>query len=160
MQPIKFVTACALGLAMAFAAVSSQAADRIKAGTLSCDVEGGIGMIIGSHKSMTCQFTPLAPGWMPESYSGSISKLGVDIGATSGAQMVWAVFAAGSPAPGALAGDYGGATAEATVAVGLGANVLVGGSHRSIALQPLSISGQTGLNVAAGVALLRLDPMQ
>lgn len=158
MQSIKFVTACAVGLAMALTVGSAQA-ERIKAGTLSCDVEGGIGMIIGSHKSMTCQFDPVAPGWMPESYSGSISKLGVDIGATSGGQMVWAVFAAGSPAPGALAGDYGGATAEATFAVGLGANVLVGGSHHTIALQPVSVTGQTGLNLAAGVALLRLRPM-
>jgi Protein of unknown function (DUF992) len=154
------LTACAAGLVLALAAATAQAADRIKAGTLSCDVEGGIGLIIGSQKSMTCDFTPVAPGWQPESYSGTINKLGLDIGATSGGQMVWAVFAAGSPAPGALAGDYAGATAEATVAVGLGANVLVGGSGNSIALQPVSITGQTGINLAAGVALLQLNPMQ
>jgi Protein of unknown function (DUF992) len=73
--------------------------------------------------------------------------------------MVWAVFAAGSPAPGALAGDYAGATAEATFAVGLGANVLVGGSNHTIALQPVSVTGQTGLNIAGGVAVLHLSPM-
>jgi hypothetical protein len=131
----------------------------VKAGTLNCDVSGGIGLIIGSHKTMSCRFDPVAPGWLPEAYSGSIGKLGIDLGATTRGQMVWAVFAAGSPAPGALAGDYAGATAEATFAVGLGANVLVGGSHRSIALQPVSISGQTGLNLAAGVAVLRLRPV-
>ena len=38
--------------------------------------------------------------------------------------------------------------ASATVGVGLGANVLVGGSGNSIALQPVSIEGTTGLNVA------------
>jgi hypothetical protein len=159
MKPTNLLTAFTLALLFAVGSTQAQAA-RVKAGTLSCDVSGGIGMIIGSKKSMSCDFKPLAPGWQEEAYSGSISKLGIDIGATSGGQMVWAVFAAGSPAPGALAGDYAGATAEATVAVGLGANVLVGGSHHSIALQPVSVTGQTGLNLAAGVALLRLRPMQ
>jgi uncharacterized protein DUF992 len=148
--------AIALGLAIAIGGAAAQEG-RAKVGTLSCDVEGGIGMIIGSQKSMICRFDPAAPGWPSELYNGSISKLGIDIGATSGSQMVWAVFSGGSPARGALAGEYGGATAEATVAVGLGANVLVGGSDRTIALQPLSVTGQAGLNVAAGVALLRLN---
>jgi len=148
------LAACALTLV--FAIGGAQAQSRVKAGTLNCDVSGGIGMIIASKKTMTCRFDPAAPGWRPEAYTGSIDKLGVDIGATTRGQMVWAVFAAGSPAPGALAGDYAGATAEATFAVGLGANVLVGGSHHSIALQPVSVTGQTGLNLAAGVAVLRL----
>ena len=73
--------------------------------------------------------------------------------------MVWAVFSEFvGPRPGSLAGDYIGATGEATVAVGLGANVLMGGSNRQVALQPLSISGQVGLNLAVGVAELRLRP--
>jgi hypothetical protein len=148
--------ALALGLAIAVGGAAAQG--RVKAGTLSCDVSGGIGMIIGSQKTMTCRFEPVAPGWIPEAYTGSITKFGLDIGATAGSGMVWAVFAGGSPAPGALAGEYGGATAEATVAVGLGANVLVGGSDRTIALQPLSVTGQTGLNLAVGVAVLRLSP--
>lgn len=152
------LAALALGLVLAINGAVAQQAGRVKAGTLSCDVSGGLGMIIGSQKSMTCRFDPVAPGWVPEAYNGSISKFGLDIGATSGSQMVWAVFAGGSPAPGALAGEYGGATAEATVAVGLGANVLVGGSDRTIALQPFSVTGQTGLNLAVGVALLRLSP--
>jgi hypothetical protein len=150
--------ACVFALALATGGATAQTPPG-KAGTLTCDVAGGIGMIIASHKSMTCRFEPVAPGWIPEAYSGSIGKLGVDIGATSASQMVWAVFAAGSPAPGALAGDYAGATAEATFAVGLGANVLVGGSNHSIALQPLSVTGQTGLNIAGGVAVLQLRPM-
>jgi hypothetical protein len=149
--------ACAFALALAIG--SAQAQSAVKAGTLNCDVSGGIGLIIASKKSMTCRFDPVAPGWVPEAYGGSIGKLGVDLGATTRSQMVWAVFAAGSPAPGALAGDYAGATAEATFAVGLGANVLVGGSHNTIALQPVSVTGQTGLNLAAGVALLRLWPL-
>jgi len=148
----------ALMFGLVTAAGGAAAQDRVKAGTLSCDVSGGIGMIIASQKSVSCRFDPTAAGWPAEAYFGSISKFGIDIGATSAGQMVWAVFAGGSPAPGALAGNYGGATAEATVAVGLGANVLVGGSNRTIALQPVSVTGQTGLNLAVGVASLELRP--
>jgi hypothetical protein len=149
--------AAVLGLSVTAGGATAQA---VKAGTLSCDVSGGIGLIIASKKAVSCQFIPAAPGWAQESYEGSISKFGLDIGATSGAQMTWVVFAAGSPSPGALAGDYAGATAEATFAVGLGANALVGGSNRSIALQPLSVTGQTGFNAAAGVAVLQLTQVR
>ncbi len=152
----------ALGALAAAAAVSalptpSLAQDRTKAGTLNCDISAGIGAIIASKKSVTCMFTPSARG-PREVYVGSISKLGVDIGATSGGQMVWAVFAPSSRKFGALAGNYVGGTAEATVGAGLGANALVGGSNRTVTLQPLSVTGQTGLNVAAGVAELTLRP--
>lgn len=137
---------------------SAQQQARGKVGALNCDVSGGIGLIIGSQKSVTCRFDPAAPGWPAEIYVGSISKFGLDIGATTGGQMVWSVFAGGTARPGGLAGNYAGATAEATVAAGLGANVLVGGSDRTVALQPLSITGQTGLNLAVGVAELILRP--
>jgi hypothetical protein len=126
-------------------------------GTLSCDISGGIGLIITSKKDLTCMFTPSQPG-PREVYVGSITKFGLDLGATAGGEMVWAVFAPTNRKFGALAGDYGGATAEATVGVGLGANVLVGGSDRTVALQPVSVQGQAGLNVAAGVTDLRLRP--
>ena len=59
-------------------------------------------------------------------------------------------------APGTLAGNYVGGTASATVGVGVGANALVGGFNNSIALQPLSIEANRGLNVAAGVAEMTL----
>jgi hypothetical protein len=89
---------------------------------------------------------------------GSISKFGIDLGATNGGRMVWAVFAPTSARlKGALAGSYAGATAEATVGAGVGANALVGGSNRTITLQPLSVQGQTGLNLAVGVGELRLN---
>jgi hypothetical protein len=153
-----FVSFAGLVLGFVTAIGGAAAQDRVKAGTLNCDVAGGLGMIVASQKAVTCRFNPAAPGWLPEVYVGTISKVGLDIGATSAGEMVWAVFAGGSPAPGALSGNYGGATAEATVAVGLGGNVLVGGSNRTIALQPLSITGQTGLNLAVGVASLELRP--
>jgi len=147
----------AFALVTAIGAATAQPVQRVKAGTLVCDVSGGLGMIIGSNKGVQCLFNP-EPAGPTEAYVGTISKFGLDIGGTSAGQMVWAVFAPTTRVFGALAGVYAGATAEATVAVGLGANVLVGGSDRTVALQPLSVTGQTGLNLAAGVASLELRP--
>jgi hypothetical protein len=129
-------------------------ADGVKVGVLSCHVSSGWGFIFGSSKDLRCEFTG---NGRAERYVGAISKFGVDIGYTSGGVLVWNVFA---PTPGyrrgALSGTYGGATASATVGVGLGANVLVGGSGRSIALQPVSFEGNSGLNVAAGIGAITL----
>lgn len=130
-------------------------AQRAQIGTLSCDVSGGIGLIVGSQRTMNCVFTPAGQGPV-EYYTGSITKIGIDIGVTAAAHLVWAVHASTTMWRGALTGSYVGATAEATVGAGLGANVLVGGNNRTVALQPLSIQGQVGLNVAAGVADLEL----
>ncbi len=135
----------------------AQAPNRTKVGTMTCDISGGIGVIIGSKKSVACMFTPAQPG-PREVYTGSITKFGLDVGATSGGEMVWSVFAPSNKTFGALAGQYAGASAEATVGAGLGANVLVGGSNRTVALQPISVQGQTGLNLAVGVSGLELLP--
>jgi len=143
----------ALALAMGGSAMAQQ---PVAAGTLTCDVSAGLGMIIGSRKSVACTFAPSHPGPV-EFYNGTITKLGVDIGATAASVMVWLVYAPTSRPVGALAGNYVGATGEATFGVGLGANVLVGGSNRTIGLQPVSVQGQTGLNVAGGVAELSLQ---
>jgi hypothetical protein len=134
---------------------SAQAQERIQSGSLTCDVSAGIGLIIGSQRNVSCTFTPSLPGPI-EHYTGTISKLGVDIGVTGGGVMVWLVWSPTTRPVGGLAGNYVGASAEATVIAGLGANALVGGSNRSVALQPLSVSGQVGLNIAAGVAGLDL----
>ena len=144
-------------LVMAVASAQPAAAQRIKAGILNCDVSAGLGFIIGSRKDISCLFVPDQAG-PQETYVGTISKFGLDIGATARGEMVWAVFTETNRGPGFLAGDYVGATGEATIAAGLGANVLVGGSNRTIALQPVSISGQVGLNLAVGVADLHLRP--
>jgi uncharacterized protein DUF992 len=127
-------------------------------GTLTCDISGGVGMIITSQKAMVCTFAPTAG--KQEVYTGTISKFGLDVGATGEGRMVWAVFAPTSRRSGALAGSYGGASAEATVGAGLGANVLVGGSDRTISLQPVSVQGQSGLNLAVGVSGLELRARQ
>ena len=148
-----------LVLALAALVVSPQAAQaqRVRAGVLNCDVSGGIGLIIGSQRTVNCLFTPDIPG-PQEGYFGTITKFGLDLGATVAGSLVWAVYADTTRGLGFLAGDYAGASGEATVAVGLGANVLVGGSNRTVALQPLSVLGQVGLNIAVGVANLSLRP--
>ncbi len=148
--------AMAVAAAIAMPVLSmAQGRDRTKVGTLTCDIAGGIGMIIASKKDVTCMFTPSQPG-PREVYVGSIRKFGLDVGATSGGEMIWAVFAPSNKRFGALAGSYGGASAEATVGAGVGANVLVGGSDRTVTLQPVSVQGQTGLNLAVGVSGLEL----
>ncbi|HWK95961.1 MAG TPA: DUF992 domain-containing protein [Pseudolabrys sp.] len=156
-KPLTALAAVAIAAAVA-APVGSQAQDRTRVGALTCDISGGIGMIIASKKEVTCLFTPSAQNAPREVYTGSITKFGLDIGATSGGEMVWSVFAPSDRKFGALAGNYGGASAEATVGVGAGANVLVGGSNRTVTLQPVSVQGQTGLNLAVGVSGLELRP--
>jgi hypothetical protein len=124
------------------------------AGSLTCNVAGGVGFVFGSSKDLSCLFT--RTDGIAERYTGSIKKFGVDIGFTKEAQIVWLVFAPGSIAPGSLAGSYAGATASATVGVGAGANVLLGGSSKQITLQPVSVEGSVGLNVAAGIGAVDL----
>jgi len=147
-----------LGLAaattLAFAA-SAHADPGVKTGVLTCNVSSGWGLIFGSSKDLNCTYES-ATGH-EEHYAGTINKYGVDIGYHNGGVIVWAVFApTGELAPGALSGDYGGITAGGAVGVGAGANALVGGNNKTISLQPVSIEGLTGLNVAAGVASISL----
>ncbi|WP_119273089.1 DUF992 domain-containing protein [Taklimakanibacter deserti] len=150
------VSAGAVALVAALAAASpASARSGVRIGSLNCTVAGSVGLILGSSTRMNCRFRS-ANGGRVERYTGSITRVGLDIGFTSKSYMTWAVFAPGRVNAGALAGSYGGVSAQATVGVGLGANVLVGGFKKTIALQPLSIQGQTGLNVAAGIAGLRL----
>ena len=146
--------------AVAFGGAASAAEHGVKVGTLACHVSSGWGFIFGSSRDLHCDFHPSkAP--TGERYAGTISKFGVDIGYTSGGELIWEVFAPSSDMHhGSLQGDYGGATAGATVGVGLGAHVLVGGLDKSIALQPLSIEGNTGLNVAAGIGAISLKWVQ
>jgi len=136
-------------------ALPANAASGVKIGSLNCTVAGGVGLILGSSKGMNCIFHPV--GGEPEDYTGSVTKLGIDIGITGTTYIAWAVFAPGRVNRGALEGSYSGASAEASIGLGLGANVLLGGSRRSIALQPISVQGQTGLNIAAGIARMDLE---
>jgi hypothetical protein len=146
------VTGSILAAGASFAQIS---AEHIQAGTLTCDISGGIGFIIGSQKALDCSFVRTLPG-PPEFYSGMINKLGVDLGGTRGGVMVWAVYAPTTRAAGFLAGTYAGVSAEVTVGGGIGANMLVGGSFRTIELQPFTVQEQTGINLAAGIAEIQL----
>jgi Protein of unknown function (DUF992) len=152
------LTAAVIGaFALAAVAVSPAAAQprRIQVGTLNCSLSASVGMVIGSQKNVSCYFK--AEGAPDEAYGGTMTRLGLDVGVTTGGAIVWGVFADTNRYAGMLAGTYAGATAEMSIAAGLGANVLVGGSNRTVALQPLSVQGQVGLNIAAGVSKLELQ---
>lgn len=141
--------------ALAIAGPAEAAPHGVKVGSLTCNVASGWGFVFGSTKDLHCTFRPNSH--TSEHYTGTISKFGVDIGYTDGGVLVWGVFAPSSDVrDGALQGEYLGATASATVGFGLGANVLIGGLDKSIALQPLSVEGNRGLNVAAGVGEISL----
>ncbi len=140
-----------------FTPVSMAQNAGIELGILRCTVEGGVGLILGSARDMVCKFDP-ANSDVKETYAGRIAKFGLDIGVTGESFVRWVVVAAQDDVvrPGALAGTYGGASASGSFAAGLGANVLVGGSGKSIALQPVSVQAQTGVNLAVGVSRLTL----
>src|SRR5476651_2311582 len=140
------------GLALATAA--DAAPHGVRVGGLTCNVASGLGFVFGSSKDLHCTYRG---NGHREHYTGSISKFGVDIGYTTGGVLVWGVFAPTSDMrKGALSGDYIGASAQATVGIGAGANALVGGFDKSVALQPLSVEGSKGLNVAAGIGSITL----
>jgi hypothetical protein len=147
-----------LGISAAALSVAALAQSKsgVNVGSLQCRVSGGMGFVFGSSKDLDCLL--VRTDGAAERYVGTINKYGVDIGFTKEAQIVWLVFAPGAVAKGALAGDYGGATASATVGAGIGANVLLGGSNKQITLQPVSVEGSAGLNIAAGVAGVTLKP--
>lgn len=132
-------------------------AKDIQIGRLACNVASGFGLIFGSSKKVTCKFH--REGKSTETYSGEINKIGIDIGKTESTHIEWLVFAATTTnyTNGALSGNYIGVTGEATVGVGLGGNILIGGSRKSFALQPFSVQAQTGLNIAFGLAGLTLN---
>lgn len=155
-------SAAAIAAAITAIAICSPASaqSRVKVGTLACNMSGGLGMIVASRKELRCSFSPSDRRWRREAYAGSITRVGLDLGATAGGHLLWAVYAPTSAGRWALAGRYGGASAEATLGAGVGANALVGGSNRTVTLQPLSVQGQTGVSLAAGVSGLELRPMR
>lgn len=134
---------------------SAQRVGGAKVGVLTCRTSASLGLIVASRQRLRCIFRP--DSGRPERYVGHVNRLGIDLGIRSGGIMTWAVIA---PTRGfhhgALAGRYVGASGSASLGVGVGANALIGGSHRSIALQPLSIERQTGVNLALGIAGLTL----
>ena len=115
-----------------------------KVGMLNCNVGPEVGFIVGGRAKLSCRYSPSSP---------SVPTVGLDIGATGGGKLAWAVFMpTNGPPHGALTGDYAGVSGQAAVGVGVGGNILVGGSNRSVTLQPFSVEGDTGINLAIGVS--------
>ncbi len=149
-------TAASLAWAPSFANAQSS---QLQVGQLTCSMSASIGLILGSQKNVNCIFKG-QPGEPDEAYAGTMTTIGVDIGVTGGGVIVWTVFAGSNRYKGMLAGTYAGATAEASVGPGAGANVLVGGSNHTVTLQPVSLQGQVGLDVAGGIGALELHPVR
>lgn len=143
-----------IGAALAMGITSAQAAD-IKIGTLTCKIDGGIGFLVGSSKTGVCQYNGY--NGVTNIYDADISKLGLDLGVTGDTILVWAVFAPGKSSPDSLEGYYVGASAEASLGPGIGANFLVGGFDKSFALQPVSVQGQTGVNISLTGTTVKLS---
>jgi hypothetical protein len=150
-------TCAALALALAMAPATAQDTGRTRVGTLNCNISPGVGLVVGGQRQLSCIYAS-AKGRAREAYEGTVSTLGLDIGATTGGQLAWTVFAPTTLRQAALAGTYTGATAGGTVGAGASANVLVGGSDRTVIMQPVSVQAQTGVNIAAGVSTLELRP--
>jgi len=132
--------------------------DGIRIGYLDCGIDGGLGYVLGSAKSVDCVFRSALGAEPVDAYSGTIRKLGVDLGFTTGQRMIWAVVApTAGYHQGSLGGLYKGVTAEATLGAGVGANVLVGGTSGSVQLQTVSVTGQLGLNLAAAGTSMTLN---
>ena len=148
----------ALAAALVASATPAMAqGSRVEVGVLECR-GSTTSFIVGSVTELGCVFRASDDG-PPEPYNATMRRAGVDIGFPQQVAVAWAVFAPTRGIQrGDLAGSYVGASASATVGVGLGANALIGGSNNTIALQPLSGQAQTGLSVAAGVAGMELRP--
>lgn len=161
----KFTTGLAAGLlGIGFAAgigtIATTTADaqtaRSLIGTLTCKGGPSVGMIVGSQQTLGCVYQPVGSS-RPREYMATITKVGIDIGFKNETTLIWQVLGSTDVTKGPLlVGEYGGVSAEASVALGVGANALVGGSSKSIVLQPVSVQGQTGLNVAVGVTGLKI----
>ena len=153
MNPFSVRAAAALALGLAVPALA-HAEGGVQVGTLACSQQPGWGYVIGSSRRVSCLFS--GP-WGESHYVGRMTEAGVDVGYHGESQMVWAVFApTNRVGPGALAGQYGGATAGGAVVVGLSGNGLIGGSDRTIQLQPFSVTGNTGLSATVGIAGMTL----
>jgi len=138
-----------------FATTLAQA-QTIRTGGLTCNTGLRVGLVVGSRQNLQCVFRSSVSGEQ-YTYTGKIRRLGLDLGVTGRGRLFWAVFASTARVSrSTLMGNYVGASANVALGLGLGANVLVGGSHRTIALQPLSVEGQLGVNLALGVANLSL----
>jgi len=157
---IKLATRSAFAaLLFGLASALTPAHAYVEAGMLSCRSPGTTGYIVVSARTFNCVFSP-ASGAPPQYYQGTVGRFGAQIGFTNDVALGWIVLSGTSHlGPGALAGGYVGVSGAAAVGIGAGANGLVGGLNNAFALQPVSVEGQTGLNVIATVTGLELRPV-
>ena len=142
--------------ALLCALAPSAHAQSFRVGRLLCFSTPRVGLVLGSAQDLRCVFHAINPA-RQYIYEGRIRRVGLDLGVTSAGTLSWAVFAKNSRiGPGTLRGNYVGASGNIAVGPGLGANVLIGGSRRSVMLQPISVERSIGLNLAAGVTNLTL----
>jgi hypothetical protein len=157
MPRLFLLAAAALAMLAGSIAGASAQQSRVQVGVLECRGGASVGFIVGSVTNLGCVLR--ADGMPEDRYIATIRKVGLDLGITQESALAWAVFAPSARlGPGDLSGNYVGAQGSATLGVGVGGNVLVGGSANSIALQPLSLQGQVGISVAAGLESLELRP--
>jgi hypothetical protein len=151
----------AVGAVLAASASLAQAADvGVKVGTLECHEASGAGLVFSSSRDLSCTFSGMDRNGPVQRFAGRINRYGVDIGFQQNAVILWGVISTSDHfAPGDLSGKYGGVTAQVGFAGGLGANVLLGGTNNGFALQPVSIQGFNGINLAAGIAEVELHPV-
>lgn len=153
-----FLTIAAVASVIALQPAQAQDA-KLKAGTLTCQGKGSVGLILGSKEKLTCDFTTTS-GRVVQRYDGTITRVGLDVGVRGESVMIWTVLGSTTQLPGeALGGSFAGVSADVAAGIGAGANILVGGNDKSVVLQPLSVSGGTGVNIAVGVSGLQLNPL-
>ncbi|MGQ3674536.1 DUF992 domain-containing protein [Xanthobacter sp. TB0139] len=158
-----FKAGCIAGGLLAVAALPASAAsgvasqDRAQVGRLECQMAPNVAFVIGSERDLSCTFLSNARGAKPQTYQGEMRRFGLDIGFNGKGKLVWNVLAPSSVMKNdSLRGTYVGASSNASLGNGVGANVLLGGSNNTISLQPLSIQKQTGVNLGLGVSSLSL----
>ena len=138
------------------ARAQAQGQNWTQSGMLRCKLNPSIGFVIFGHQSMECRFVPSLPA-PPQIYEGALNTVGIDVGVVGAGGLAWAVLAPTSGvSAGALAGEYVGASGDIALGAGVGANVLIGGSQRSFALQPVSVEGSVALDVTLGLSALQL----
>jgi hypothetical protein len=111
-------------------------AERAEVGKPDCDGSAGIGVVVSSKQDVNCTFTPTGSG-TAQHYVGNITDVGLDVGTVEKGRMLWLVYNATREPVGGLQGTYRGVTADASVGIGGGANVLVGGTAKTLSLQPV-----------------------
>jgi hypothetical protein len=139
---------------------TTNANSRIYIGSLSCNVGGSTGYILASSKSLDCVFLN-KDGTQSAQYTGTIDKVGVDIGYTKAVHTIWRVYSLGSDrGPNNLSGTYVGEQGTAAAGSQAGGNWIYGGPNAEVGMLASGIIQDAGYNLAAGVAAMTIKLKQ